>query len=88
MTSQAHLRDLLAHEIGHYKRGHIPKRLVTGALLQLGAFALIGEHADIEAGKAVLGDRRVDYALGAEFLQQVLAYLVGALILQIGRAHV
>jgi STE24 endopeptidase len=32
---------VLAHEIGHYKRGHIPQRLVTAALLQFGAFAVI-----------------------------------------------
>ncbi len=36
--------------------------------------------ADAEAGKAVLGDRRVDDALGAELLQQPLRDLVGALI--------
>ena len=36
--------------------------------------------ADAEAGKAVLGDRRVDDAPGAEFLQQALRDLVGALI--------
>lgn len=39
--SQAELEAVLAHEIGHYKRGHIPQRLVTGALLQFGAFALM-----------------------------------------------
>ena len=36
--------------------------------------------ADAEAGEAVLGDRRVDDALGAELLEQALADLVGALI--------
>lgn len=39
--TQPELEAVLAHEIGHYKRGHIPQRLVTGALLQLGAFAVI-----------------------------------------------
>lgn len=39
--SQAELEAVLAHEIGHYKRGHIPQRLFTGALLQLGGFAAI-----------------------------------------------
>ncbi|MBP6864833.1 MAG: M48 family metallopeptidase [Candidatus Didemnitutus sp.] len=39
--TQPELEAVLAHEIGHYKRGHIPQRLVTGALLQFGAFALI-----------------------------------------------
>ncbi len=39
--SQAELEAVLAHEIGHYKRGHIPQRLVTGALLQFGGFAVV-----------------------------------------------
>jgi STE24 endopeptidase len=39
--SPAELEAVLAHEIGHYKRGHIPQRLVTGALLQFGAFAVV-----------------------------------------------
>jgi STE24 endopeptidase len=39
--AQDELEAVLAHEIGHYKRGHIPKRLITTALLQLGAFAVI-----------------------------------------------
>lgn len=39
--AQAELEAVLAHEIGHYKRGHIPQRLVTGAVLQFGAFAVI-----------------------------------------------
>lgn len=39
--SQAELEAVLAHEIGHYKRGHIPQRLVTGAVLQFGAFAIV-----------------------------------------------
>ena len=36
--------------------------------------------ADAEAGKAMLGDRRVDHALRPELLQQPLRDLVGALI--------
>ena len=39
--TQDELEAVLAHEIGHYKRGHIPKRLATIGLLQLGAFAAI-----------------------------------------------
>ncbi len=38
---QDEVEAVLAHEIGHYKRGHIPQRLVTMALMQLGAFAAI-----------------------------------------------
>lgn len=43
---QAEIEAVLAHEIGHYKRGHIPKRLVTMALMQLGAFAAIAGLAN------------------------------------------
>ena len=39
--SQDELEAVLAHEIGHYKRGHIPKRLAPVAVTQFGAFALI-----------------------------------------------
>ncbi len=35
------LEAVLAHEIGHYKCGHIPKFLALMALLQCGAFAVI-----------------------------------------------
>ena len=37
--------------------------------------------ADTDTGEAVLGDRGVDHAAGAEFLQQTLRDLVGALVL-------
>ena len=43
--------------------------------------------ANAEAGKTVLGDRRVNNALRAEFLQQALGDLVGALILGDLLAH-
>jgi STE24 endopeptidase len=35
------LEAVLAHEIGHYRRGHIPKMLVMSALMLLGAFAIV-----------------------------------------------
>jgi len=35
------LEAVLAHEIGHYRRGHIPKRLAMAAIAQFGGFALI-----------------------------------------------
>ena len=37
-------------------------------------------RTDADAGKTVLGDRRIDHALGAELLQQPLRDLVGALV--------
>jgi len=38
----AQLEGVLAHEIGHYKKGHVPKMLVISALTGLAAFAVIG----------------------------------------------
>lgn len=35
------LEAVLAHEVGHYRRGHIPKTLALSAVIQLGAFAAI-----------------------------------------------
>jgi STE24 endopeptidase len=36
------LEAVLAHEIGHYKLGHIPKMIVLSAVTTLGMFALLG----------------------------------------------
>lgn len=35
------LEAVLAHEVGHYKRGHIPQRLLLGGALQLGSLAAL-----------------------------------------------
>ena len=35
------LEAVLAHEVGHYRRGHIPKTLALAAVVQFGAFAAI-----------------------------------------------
>ncbi len=35
------LEAVLAHEVGHYKRGHIPQRLVIGAVTLLGSFGVL-----------------------------------------------
>lgn len=39
--SPSELEAVLAHEIGHYRRGHIPQRLALAAGLLAGAFAII-----------------------------------------------
>ena len=39
--AQPELEAVLAHEIGHYKRGHIPQMLALSAVLQLGGFAIL-----------------------------------------------
>ncbi len=43
------LEAVLAHEIGHYKLGHIPRLLALSALVTLGTFALIGWLAGMPA---------------------------------------
>lgn len=39
--SAEELEAVLAHEIGHYRRGHIPKMLAISAAMQFGGFALV-----------------------------------------------
>ncbi|MDD2764670.1 MAG: M48 family metallopeptidase [Opitutaceae bacterium] len=53
--TQPELEAVLAHEIGHYKRGHIPKMLAVSAVLQLGGFALIAWLADSPWFNAAFG---------------------------------
>jgi len=43
---EVELEAVLAHEVGHYKRGHIPKRLLWSALLTLGLFWVIAWLAE------------------------------------------
>jgi STE24 endopeptidase len=40
------LEAVLAHEIGHYRRGHIPRMLAISAIIQLGALAAIAALAE------------------------------------------
>lgn len=40
--SHQELEAVLAHEIGHYKKGHIPRMILLSGLLTLGMFALLG----------------------------------------------
>ncbi|MEM9026511.1 MAG: M48 family metallopeptidase, partial [Verrucomicrobiota bacterium] len=43
------LEAVLAHEIGHYKKGHIPKTLITYGVVGLAAFAFIGWLTQVPA---------------------------------------
>lgn len=40
--NEAELEAVLAHEIGHYQRRHIPKLITVSALLSLGGFGVLG----------------------------------------------
>ena len=52
---QDEVEAVLAHEIGHYKRGHIPQRLLTMALMELAAFAAIAWLANATWFNAAFG---------------------------------
>lgn len=47
--STAEVSAVLAHEIGHSKRGHITKRLVAGTLIGFGVFAVLAWLLEQEA---------------------------------------
>ncbi len=53
--AQDEVEAVLAHEIGHYKCGHIPQRLVTMAFMQLAAFAAIAWLANAPWFNAAFG---------------------------------
>ena len=53
--AQDELEAVLAHEIGHYRCGHIPQRLVTMAGLQFGAFAVVAGLAQAPWFNAAFG---------------------------------
>jgi STE24 endopeptidase len=67
----AELEAVLAHEIGHYKLGHIPRMLAVSALLTLGGFWLVGWVANTPA---------VLQAFGFETANVAIAFLLLSLV--------
>jgi STE24 endopeptidase len=65
------LEAVLAHEIGHYKRGHIPRSIALGAVVLLGGFAALAWLAN---SAEFLG------ALGFEVGDMAPAFLLFALL--------
>ncbi|MFT3781894.1 MAG: M48 family metallopeptidase [Nibricoccus sp.] len=49
------LEAVLAHEVGHYKRGHVPKMIAVSAVLMLGGFAAIAWLAEAPWFNAAFG---------------------------------
>lgn len=49
------LEAVLAHEVGHYKRGHIPKMLAVSAVMQLAGFWVIATLAASEGFNRAFG---------------------------------
>ena len=66
---------VLAHEIGHYKRGHVPKALALSTVMQFAAFAAVAWLARVDAFNAAFG--LPARALAPTFL---LAGLMGGLV--------
>ena len=56
------IEAVLAHELGHFKHGHVRKRLVLMALVSLAAFALLGTLIDAEWFLAGLGVQHSSHA--------------------------
>lgn len=46
---EAEIEAVLAHEIGHYKKGHIPKMIATSAIMMFLGFWVVGTLANSEA---------------------------------------
>lgn len=69
------LAAVLAHEIGHYRLGHIPRRLVVGAAFMLAVFGALGWLHTQPAFLAAFG---FTSGSGAAFL--ALAFLTGGLV--------
>lgn len=53
--TQEELEAVLAHEIGHYKCGHIPQFLALTAVIQLGAFGVVAWLAEAPWFNAAFG---------------------------------
>ncbi|MFP4282883.1 MAG: M48 family metallopeptidase [Opitutales bacterium] len=62
------LEAVLAHEIGHYKLGHIPKRLALGAVSLFASFALLGWLAQVDWFAPAFGFGLVEGQLGPTLL--------------------
>ena len=56
------IEAVLAHELGHFKHGHVRKRLILVTLTSLAAFAILGALVDASWFYTGLGVERISYA--------------------------
>ena len=56
------IEAVLAHELGHFKHGHVRKRLIVVTLTSLAAFAILGALVEAPWFYAGLGVDRMSYA--------------------------
>lgn len=61
--SEAEIEAVLAHEIGHYKKGHIPKMLISSGAMMLAGFWVVGFLANSEAFFAGFGFEQGNLAI-------------------------
>jgi STE24 endopeptidase len=91
--SVSELEAVLAHEIGHYKRKHINKRLVSSILVSLFTFAVLGwlfQQAWFYQGLGVTPGAEPRAALGLLLFFFVLpsfSFFLSPLVSRLSRAH-
>ncbi|WOO41070.1 M48 family metallopeptidase [Rubellicoccus peritrichatus] len=85
------LEAVLAHEIGHYKRGHIPKMLVMSAVSSLIGFGAIGWLAGqpwfFEAFGFTVNDGMVPALLLFAIVSGLFTFWLGPLLNGLSRKH-
>jgi STE24 endopeptidase len=70
---------VLAHELGHFKHGHVRQRLAVMAVLSLAGFALLGYLVNAEWFYHGLGVQQPTYAAAFILFAMVLPYFTTAL---------
>ena len=68
------IEAVLAHELGHFKHGHVRKRLLLMAVVSLAAFALLGMLINTEWFYAGLGLHHTSYAGAFLLFLMVMPY--------------
>jgi STE24 endopeptidase len=73
------IEAVLAHELGHFKHGHVRKRLILVTLTSLAAFAVLGVLINVPWFYAGLGVRHMSYATAMVLFLLVTPYFSAAL---------
>ena len=73
------IEAVLAHELGHFKHGHVRKRLILVTLTSLAAFAVLGMLLNAQWFYAGLGVERTSYAAAMVLFLLVSPYFTALL---------
>lgn len=88
---ECELEAVLAHEIGHWKRGHLTRRLLASALLSGAAFALFGwvsQSPEVVAAFGFKGSSETASALLlCILLAEPIGYWIAPLMSRLSRKH-